>query len=87
VDWIIKVRGKKKSLTRHSRRRNLRVEAILTRALVEAKTLLRKKQQQRFQRWQRLKTKMCKADYSNVCRATSKDTLSDQWDEKHAKIL
>ncbi|PNF39241.1 hypothetical protein B7P43_G17437 [Cryptotermes secundus] len=81
LDWISKVRIKKKSLTRH-RRRNLRVEAILTCALMEAEALLRKKQQQRFKRWQHLKTEVCKADYSNVCSATSKDNVPNQWDEK-----
>jgi hypothetical protein len=81
VDWISKVRVKKKALTRH-RRKNLRVEAILTSALIEAETLLRMKQQQRFQRWQRLKTEVCKADCNNVYSATSNDNVSDQWDEK-----
>jgi hypothetical protein len=81
VDWISKVRVKKNSLTRR-RKKNLRVEAILTSALIEAETLLRVKQQQRFQRWQRLKTEVCKADSGNVCNATYGDKLSCQWDEK-----
>ncbi|PNF13867.1 hypothetical protein B7P43_G11787 [Cryptotermes secundus] len=81
VDWIRKVRVKKRSLTRH-RRENLRVEAILTSALMEAETLLRMEQQQRFQRWQRLKTEVCKSDCSNVCSVTSNDNVSNQWHEK-----
>ncbi|PNF22730.1 hypothetical protein B7P43_G07152 [Cryptotermes secundus] len=81
VDWITKVRVKKRSLTRH-RKENLRVDAILTSALMKAETLLRMKQQQRFQRWQRLKTEVCKADCTNVCSATSNERVSNQWDEK-----
>lgn len=81
VDWIAKVRVKKRSLTRH-RRENIRVEAILNSALMEAETLLRMKQQQRFQRWQHMKVEVCKADCTNVCSATSNDSVSVQWDEK-----
>jgi hypothetical protein len=80
VDWISMVRVKKNSFTRR-RRKNLRVEAILTSALMEAESLLRMKQQRRFQRWQRLKSEVCKA-HCNVCNATSNDNVSNQWDEK-----
>lgn len=78
VDWITKVRVKKNSFKRQ-RRKNLRVEAVLTSALVKAETLLRMKQQQRYQRWQRLKVELTKADCNSVCSATSSD---NQWDEK-----
>jgi hypothetical protein len=81
VDWISKVRVKKNSLARR-RKKNLRVEAILTSALIEAETLLRVKQQQRFQRWQRMKTEVCKADGGKVRNGTASDNLSNQWDEK-----
>jgi hypothetical protein len=81
LDWISKVRVKKNLFTRR-RRKNLRVEAILTSALMEAETQLRMKQQQQLQRWQRLKTEVWKANSSNVCSVTSNCNISNQWDEK-----
>jgi hypothetical protein len=80
LNWISKVRVKKNSF-KGLRKNNLRIEAILTSALVNAETLLRVKQQQRFQRWQRLKMEMCKTGCNKVCSATI-DSLSKQWDEK-----
>jgi hypothetical protein len=78
--WITKVRVKKNSFKR-LRRKNLRVEAVLTSALVKAEMLLRMKQQQRYQRWQRLKTELLE-DECNACRATSVADRSTEWDEK-----
>jgi hypothetical protein len=80
VDWITKVRVKKNSIKR-LRRKNLRVQAVLTNTLVKAETLLRMKQQQRYQRWQRLKVELSKANRNSVCSATS-DNQPIQWDEK-----
>jgi hypothetical protein len=79
VDWISKARVKKSALKR-SRRENLRVEAILTSALVKAETLLRVKQLQRFHRWQRVKSELCKTGF-DVCNDFPKDKVSNQWDE------
>jgi hypothetical protein len=81
VEWITKVRVKKNSIKR-LRRKNLRVEAVLTSALVKAETMLRMKQQQRYQRWQRLKVELYKADCNSVCSDASSDGQSIQWDEK-----
>jgi hypothetical protein len=57
------------------------VEAVLTNALVKAEMLLRMKQQQRYQRWQRVKTELFKGD-CNVCNATTDGDRSTEWDEK-----
>jgi hypothetical protein len=83
--WITKVRVKKNSFKRQ-RRKNLRVEAVLTSALVTAEKLLRMKQQQRYQRWQRLKTEMFKAD-CYVCSITAVGDRSAEWDEKTCEDL
>lgn len=80
--WISKVRVKKNSFKRQ-RRKNLRVEAVLTSALVKAVTLLRRKQQQRYQRWQRMKTELFKAD----CNITAVGDRSMEWDEKTCEDL
>ncbi|GFG28484.1 hypothetical protein Cfor_11375 [Coptotermes formosanus] len=78
--WITKVRVKKNSFKRR-RRKNLRVEAVLTSALVKAEMLLRRKQQQRYQRWQRLKTELFKAN-CNMCNGIAVGDRSTEWDEK-----
>jgi len=83
--WITKVRVKKNSIKRQ-RRKNLRVEAVLTSALVKAEKLLRMKQQQRYQRWQRMKTELFKAD-CNVCDITAVGDRSVEWDEKTCEDL
>ena len=83
--WITKVRVKKNSFKRQ-RRKNLRVEAVLTSALVKAEMLLRMKQQQRYQRWQRIKTELFKAD-CNVCNITAVGDRSTEWDEKTCEDL
>lgn len=83
--WVTKVRVNKNSFKRQ-RRKNLRVEAVLTSALVKAEMLLRMKQQQRYQRWQRMKTELFKAD-CNVCSITAVDDRSTEWDEKTCEDL
>jgi hypothetical protein len=80
VDWIDKVRIKRNALKR-KRRNNLRIDAILTSALVKAETMLKMKQHQLSQRLQHLEAEMCKIWY-NVCKDTPKDNLSDHWDEE-----
>ncbi|PSN45992.1 hypothetical protein C0J52_09782, partial [Blattella germanica] len=79
VDWISKVRVKKNCMKKQ-RRKDLRVEAVLTSALVKAENELRIKQRQRYQRWQRLKSELNKSSDSNVC--GSGQQLSERWDEK-----
>lgn len=81
VDWISKVRVKKNSM-RRLRRKNLRIEAVLRSSLVKAESLLRVKQQQRYQRWQRLKVELRKADNLSVFNASCSYSHSSQWDEK-----
>lgn len=56
-NWILRVRSKKISC-RRSRRRNLRMEAVLTYALTKAEVELRTKQTLRFNRWQQVKDRM-----------------------------
>jgi hypothetical protein len=79
-DWVINLRDKKKSL-RRSRRKNLRVQAILNSTLIEAEALLRVKLQ-RHQVLQRTRLEVSKSGCNNMCNATSTDKLSNQWDEK-----
>lgn len=55
--WILRVRSKK-MMCRRNRRRNFRVEAVLTHALCQAETELREKQINRVLRWQQLKLKL-----------------------------
>lgn len=64
VDWITKVRCKKISV-KNQRRKNLLVQAVLSNALMQAELELRRKQQQRFQRWQQLKNNWCSNSYNN----------------------
>jgi fructosamine-3-kinase len=85
VNWISNVRVKKNALKR-SRRKNLRVEAMLTSALVKAEMQLRVKQLQRFHRWQRVKSEVCKTGF-DVCNDIPKDKVSNQWDEKTCEDL
>lgn len=56
-NWILRVRSKKITC-RRSRRRNLRMEAVLTYALSKAERELRNKQILRFKRWQQVKDKL-----------------------------
>lgn len=83
--WITKVRVKKNSFKRQ-RRKNLRVEAVLTSALFKAEMLLRMKQQQRYQRWQRMKTELFKAD-CDVWNITAVGDRPVKWDEKTCEDL
>jgi len=83
--WITKVRVKKNCFKRQ-RRKNLRVEAVLTSALEKAEMLLRMKQQQRYHRWQRIKTELFKGD-CNVCHITAVGDRSAEWDEKTCEDL
>lgn len=56
-DWISKVRCKKNSIQR-TRKRDLRLEAVLTSALSRAEGDLRTKQLQRYKRWQLMKIQL-----------------------------
>ncbi|XP_012266100.2 uncharacterized protein LOC105691881 [Athalia rosae] len=56
-NWILRVRSKK-VICRRSRKRNLRMEAVLTYALTTAERELRSKQILRFNRWQQVKDKL-----------------------------
>ncbi|XP_043477157.1 uncharacterized protein LOC122508105 [Leptopilina heterotoma] len=69
ANWISRVRSKK-IMRRRNRRRDLRVEAVLTSALFKAEFELRTKQRLRNIKWQELKKelmldyKQC-SDYTN----------------------
>ncbi|XP_043274129.1 uncharacterized protein [Venturia canescens] len=65
-NWITKVRTKKIKYLR-SRRRNIRVEAVLGYALLEAEQELRRKQVARINRWQQLKKQMATNNNNNTC--------------------
>ncbi|XP_046751100.1 uncharacterized protein LOC124414192 [Diprion similis] len=56
-NWILRVRSKKINC-RRNRRRNLRMEAVLTYTLSKAERELRNKQMLRFKRWQQVKDKL-----------------------------
>lgn len=57
ANWISRVRTKK-VMCRRSRRRNLRVEAVLTSVLSKAESELRNKQVTRIMRWQQMKQRL-----------------------------
>ncbi|XP_015110594.2 uncharacterized protein LOC107036879 [Diachasma alloeum] len=56
-DWITQVRSKRIKYLRN-RRRNIRVEAVLTYALTQAEQILRTKQIAKITKWQQIKHKM-----------------------------
>lgn len=66
VNWITKVRVKKNTVKRW-RKKDLRVEAVLTNALAKAEMELRLKQRQRYLRWQRVKSELYKATNRDDC--------------------
>ncbi|XP_008217805.1 uncharacterized protein LOC103318125 [Nasonia vitripennis] len=57
ANWISRVRSKK-ILCRRNRRRNLRVEAVLTSVLCKAEHELRNKQMTRIMKWQEMKQRL-----------------------------
>lgn len=75
VQWISRVRCKKTTMKK-SRRRNLRMEAILACALLKAESELKYKQQSRYKRWQLIKMELHKESASRDCSSTS------EWDYK-----
>ncbi|KAG6800680.1 hypothetical protein HZU73_04071 [Apis mellifera caucasica] len=65
ANWISRVRCKK-LMCRRNRKRDLRIEAVLTCALFKAEHELRSKQLSRISKWQQFKKQFLKdADYSN----------------------
>ena len=65
TNWISRVRCKK-IMCRRNRKRDLRVEAVLTYSLFKAEHELRSKQLSRISKWQQFKKQFLKdADYSN----------------------
>ncbi|KAK9306061.1 hypothetical protein QLX08_003123 [Tetragonisca angustula] len=65
ANWISRVRCKK-LLCRRNRKRDLRIEAVLTCALSKAEHELRSKQLSRILKWQQFKKQFLKtADYQN----------------------
>ncbi|XP_017876429.1 uncharacterized protein LOC108622837 [Ceratina calcarata] len=65
ANWISRVRCKK-LMCRRNRKRNLRVEAVLTCALSKAEHELRSKQLSRISKWQQLKKQLLNnPNYSN----------------------
>ena len=78
TNWISRVRCKK-IMCRRNRKRDLRVEAVLTYSLFKAEHELRSKQLSRISKWQQFKKQFLKdADYSNC------DFYHDA-DMKHSK--
>lgn len=72
VEWISKVRSKKTAMKR-KRRKDLRVEAILSSTLLRAEHELKSKQQERYRRWQRVKVELCKNLENSRQNATNSD--------------
>jgi hypothetical protein len=75
--WITKARVKRKSV----KRKNLRVQAVLTSTLAKAETLLRMKRQQR------LIVEQLKTYHNLVCSDTFNDSQPIQWDEKTRAVI
>ncbi|XP_044728456.1 uncharacterized protein LOC123292020 [Chrysoperla carnea] len=63
INWISKVKSKKINLKQ--KRNNLRIEAVLTHALLKAEHELRFKQQDRLRRWRTL-NKMASSRIDNL---------------------
>lgn len=83
ANWISRVRCKK-IMCRRNRKRDLRVEAVLTSALYKAEHELRSKQLSRINRWHQLKKQFLKEmDYINCDFYTTEETKfcqdNDPW--------
>lgn len=77
ANWISRVRCKK-LMCRRNRRRDLRVEAVLTSALFKAEHELRVKQLSRISRWQQLKKQFLKdLDYA-TCDYYNGDRMEEE---------
>lgn len=57
--WIRKVRSKKVTIKRATRGQDLRVLVVLSQALRNAEQNLRLKQEERAQKWARIKSQLC----------------------------
>ncbi|XP_043583039.1 uncharacterized protein LOC122567931 [Bombus pyrosoma] len=83
VTWINRVRCKK-LMCRRNRRRDLRIEAMLTCTLFKAENQLRIRQSSRALKWQQLKKQwLKKAKYSNYELCNDEDTENQRnlWKE------
>ncbi|KAL1494734.1 hypothetical protein ABEB36_010282 [Hypothenemus hampei] len=74
VSWISQIKIKKTNF-KCKKRKNLFVEAILSHALTSAETELRRKQQERRQRWHKLMSQC-------VITSNSCDKPAPNWDPK-----
>lgn len=76
ANWISRVRCKK-LMCRRNRKRDLRVEAVLTLSLCKAEHELRSKQMSRISRWQQFKRQFLKeAEYTN-CKFYNGNDMDD----------
>lgn len=80
ADWISKIKCKKITLKRQ-KRRNLFVQAILTNQLYQAESELRRKQQQRLERWRSIQSTWTR---SNNSENTTNPTV---WDTSNCEEL
>lgn len=78
ANWISTVRWKK-LMCRRNRKRDLRVEAVLTCALYKAEHELRSKQLSRISKWQQMKTKLLKeTNYYSNCNFYNGEDMKSQ---------
>lgn len=85
ANWISRVRCKK-LMCRRNRKRDLRVEAVLTCALYKAEHELRNKQLSRINRWQQLKRQFLKdasCPYGFYNGEQNDDGTGNPYEEKH----
>lgn len=84
VTWISKIRCKKLAFKRKASK-SLRIDAILSSALNRAETELKKKQRERFRKWQLLKSELFKQSRCGKVMRCDKQPLN--WDEKTSEEI
>lgn len=80
ANWISRVRCKK-LMCRRNRKRDLRVEAVLTSALFKAEHELRDKQLSRISKWQQFKRQFLKDTGYTTCEFYSAEDMNNLYQE------
>ncbi|KAG8227610.1 hypothetical protein J437_LFUL011160 [Ladona fulva] len=82
LSWISKLRCKKISFKKQ-RRKDLRVEAVLSCAMLKAESDLKLKQRERFVKWQTLKSELHNCDSEN----DSESCNESPWDSSNCEEI
>lgn len=84
LSWISKLRCKKISFKKQ-RRKDLRIDAVLSCALLRAESDLRLKQRERFTKWQTLKSELFNSDSENL--DGSEHYTKSPWDDSNCEEI